>query len=66
LLHIPDNILTAGPMWCYWNYITERYVGFIVHSRKSHKNPYTSFSRCMWDIAQKNVIKVRYNLHQEL
>ncbi|KAJ7351191.1 hypothetical protein DFH08DRAFT_805927 [Mycena albidolilacea] len=23
LLHIPDNILNGGPVWCYWNYITE-------------------------------------------
>ncbi|KAF7306218.1 hypothetical protein MIND_00412300 [Mycena indigotica] len=25
LLHIPDDILNGGPMWTYWNYITESF-----------------------------------------
>ncbi|KAJ6479818.1 hypothetical protein C8R45DRAFT_1006060 [Mycena sanguinolenta] len=66
LLHIPDDILNAGPMWCYWNYVTERYVGFIARSSKSRKNPYASFARCIRDIAQNTAIKLKYNLHQEL
>ncbi|KAJ7346051.1 hypothetical protein DFH08DRAFT_633341, partial [Mycena albidolilacea] len=55
-----------GPMWCYWNYVTERYVGFIVRSSKSRKNPYASFARRMREIAQNNAIKVKYQLHDEL
>ncbi|KAJ7366039.1 hypothetical protein DFH08DRAFT_678361, partial [Mycena albidolilacea] len=43
LLHIPDNILNVGPMWCYWNYITKRFVGFIVHSNKSRKTHMRAF-----------------------
>ncbi|KAF7334087.1 hypothetical protein MVEN_02314400 [Mycena venus] len=66
LLHIPDDILNAGPMWCYWNYITERFVGFLVRSSKSRKNPYASFARRLCDIAQNNVIKLRYHLHDDL
>ncbi|KAJ7277739.1 hypothetical protein C8J57DRAFT_990574, partial [Mycena rebaudengoi] len=66
MLHIPDDILNGGPMWCYWNYVTERYVGFIVRSSKSHKNPYASFARRIRDIAQNTAIKVKYHLQQEL
>ncbi|KAJ6451054.1 hypothetical protein C8R45DRAFT_766091, partial [Mycena sanguinolenta] len=66
LLPIPDDILNASPMWCYWNYVTERYVGFITRSSKSHKNPYASFAQRIRDIAQNTAIKVKYNLHQEL
>ncbi|KAJ7245754.1 hypothetical protein C8J57DRAFT_1082207 [Mycena rebaudengoi] len=66
MLHIPDDILNSGPMWCYWNYVTERYVGFIVRSSKSRKNPYASFARRIRDIAQNTAIKVKYHLQQEL
>ncbi|KAJ7226887.1 hypothetical protein GGX14DRAFT_555481 [Mycena pura] len=66
LLHLPDNILNAGPMWTYWNYITERYVGYLVRSSKSCKNPYASFARRLREIAQNSLIKVKYQLSEEL
>ncbi|KAJ7159368.1 hypothetical protein C8R43DRAFT_1234078 [Mycena crocata] len=66
LLHIPDDILNAGPMWCYWNYVTERFVGFLVRSSKSRKNPYASFARRLREIAQNNAIKVKYQLRDTL
>ncbi|KAJ7131013.1 hypothetical protein C8R44DRAFT_613173 [Mycena epipterygia] len=66
MLHIPDDILNAGPMWCYWNYVTERFVGYLVRSSKSRKNPYASFARRLREIAQNNLIKVKYQLHREL
>ncbi|KAF7297482.1 hypothetical protein MIND_00982000 [Mycena indigotica] len=66
LLHIPDDILNGGPMWTYWNYVTERYVGFIVRSSKSRRNPYASFARRLREIAQNSAIKVRYHLSREL
>ncbi|KAJ6554783.1 hypothetical protein B0H19DRAFT_948174 [Mycena capillaripes] len=66
MLHIPDDILNAGPMWCYWNYVTERFVGFLVRSSKSRKNPYASFARRLREIAQNNLIKIKYQLHREL
>nr|GAT42540.1 predicted protein [Mycena chlorophos] len=66
LLHIPDDILNGGPMWCYWNYITERYVGFLVRSSKSPRHPYASFARRIREIAQNNVIKLTYGLREEL
>jgi hypothetical protein len=66
MLHIPDGILNTGPMWCYWNYVTERFVGFLVRSSKSRKNPYASFARRLREIAQNNLIKVKYQLHHEL
>ncbi|KAJ7336810.1 hypothetical protein DFH08DRAFT_706003, partial [Mycena albidolilacea] len=65
LLHIPDNIVNTGPMWCYWNYITERFVDFMVRSSKSRKK-YASLSRRMRDVTQNNAIKVRNDLHREL
>ncbi|KAJ7187700.1 hypothetical protein GGX14DRAFT_383392 [Mycena pura] len=66
LLHIPDDILNGGPMWCYWNYITERYVGFLVRSSKSRKNPYASFARRIREISQNSIIKLTYRLRDEL
>ncbi|KAF7361101.1 hypothetical protein MSAN_01141700 [Mycena sanguinolenta] len=66
MIHIPDDILNTGPMWCYWNYATERFVGFLVRSSKSRKNPYASFARRLREIAQNNLIKVKYHLHREL
>jgi hypothetical protein len=53
-------------MWCYWNYVTERYVGYLVRSSKSRKNPYASFARRLREIAQNNAIKVKYQLREEL
>jgi hypothetical protein len=53
-------------MWTYWNYITERFVGSLVRSSKSRKNPYASFARRLREIAQNSVIKVRYHLQDEL
>ncbi|KAJ7195544.1 hypothetical protein GGX14DRAFT_575614 [Mycena pura] len=66
LLHIPDDILNAGPMWTYWNYVTERYVGFLVRSSKSRRNPYASFARRLREIAQNTAIKIRFHLREEL
>ncbi|KAJ7218620.1 hypothetical protein GGX14DRAFT_356905 [Mycena pura] len=66
MLHIPDDIINAGPMWCYWNYVTERYVGSVARVSKSRKNPYASFARRLRDIAQNAAIKVRYGLQREL
>ncbi|KAJ7275908.1 hypothetical protein C8J57DRAFT_1505209 [Mycena rebaudengoi] len=66
LLHFPDDILNAGPMWCYWNYITERFVGYLVRSSKSRTNPYASFARRLREIAQNNAINVKYQLWEVL
>ncbi|KAK7028639.1 hypothetical protein R3P38DRAFT_2525481 [Favolaschia claudopus] len=53
-------------MWCYWNYVTERYVGYLARCSKSRKNPYASLSRRVREIAQNNAIKMSYQLHDEL
>ncbi|KAJ7674275.1 hypothetical protein B0H14DRAFT_3537463 [Mycena olivaceomarginata] len=66
LLHIPDNILNGDPMWWYWNYITEQFVGSLVCASKSHWHPYASFAHRIREITQNNVIKARYNLYGEL
>ncbi|KAJ7196295.1 hypothetical protein GGX14DRAFT_376342 [Mycena pura] len=66
MLHIPDDIINAGPMWCYWNYVTERYMGSVTRVSKSRKNPYASFARRLRDIAQNAAIKARYGLQREL
>jgi hypothetical protein len=53
-------------MWCYWNYVTERFVGFLVRSSKSRKNPYASFARHLREVALNNAIKIKYHLQEEL
>ncbi|KIY62740.1 hypothetical protein CYLTODRAFT_316668, partial [Cylindrobasidium torrendii FP15055 ss-10] len=66
LLHIPDDILNAGPLWCYWNFPTERFCGFIVRSQVNRRYPYSSFARRLRDIAQLSQIKLIFHLHSEL
>ncbi|KAJ7606210.1 hypothetical protein FB45DRAFT_1139881 [Roridomyces roridus] len=39
---------------------------FLVRSSKSRKNPYASFARRLREIAQNNVIKLKYQLSDEL
>ncbi|KAK6966711.1 hypothetical protein R3P38DRAFT_2590291 [Favolaschia claudopus] len=53
-------------MWCYWNYVTERYVGYLARCSKSRKNPYASLARRVREIAQNNVIKMSYRLYDDL
>ncbi|KAJ3902914.1 hypothetical protein F5879DRAFT_194071 [Lentinula edodes] len=42
MLHIPVNVSTMGPLWCYWNFPTERFCGTIVRAVSSRKYPYTT------------------------
>ncbi|KAK1229010.1 hypothetical protein PQX77_007937 [Marasmius sp. AFHP31] len=66
LLHLADEILRAGPVWCHWNFPTERFCGALVRSSKSRKNPYASFARRLLEVACLNQIKVIYDLKDEL
>lgn len=66
MLHIPVNVSTMGPLWCYWNFPTERFCGTIVRAVSSRKYPYTSMASRLRDVAQLNQIKLVYGLTREL
>ncbi|KAL0574168.1 hypothetical protein V5O48_007788 [Marasmius crinis-equi] len=66
LLHIADDILNAGPAWCYWNFVTERFCGFLTCSSKTRKNSYASFARRLREVAQLNQIKHVFHLSKGL
>lgn len=66
MLHIPGDIRATGPLWCYWNFPTERFCGAIVQDTHSRKHPYTSMAHRLRDIAQLNQIKLVYGLTNEL
>ncbi|KAL0563930.1 hypothetical protein V5O48_018126 [Marasmius crinis-equi] len=62
LLHLADNIVRAGPVWCHWNFPTERFCGALVRASKSRKNPYASFAWRLLEIARLSQIKLLFNL----
>ncbi|EIW75662.1 hypothetical protein CONPUDRAFT_33139, partial [Coniophora puteana RWD-64-598 SS2] len=66
LLHVPDNLRRTGPLWCYWNFPTERFCGVIVQSIQSRKYPFTSMAHRLRDVAQLSQIKLMYGLADEL
>lgn len=66
MLHIPVNLRTMGPLWCYWNFPTERFCGAIVRAVHSRKHPFTSMAHRLRDIAQLNQLKLVYGLTGEL
>ena len=68
LLHIADGIASAGPVWCYWEFAIsmERFCGAVGQHVKNRSNPYESLDRRMREIAQLQLIKLRYGLMDEL
>ncbi|KAJ7937833.1 hypothetical protein B0H13DRAFT_2302305 [Mycena leptocephala] len=63
LLHVPANIRTMRPLWCYWNFPTERFCGSTIHSRK---HPFTSMAHRLRDVAQLNQLKLLHGLKDEV
>lgn len=66
LLHIADGIKSAGPVWCYWAFAMERFCGAVGKHVKNRRNPYASLDRRARDIAQLQMIKLKYGLTTEL
>lgn len=55
-----------GPLWCYWEFVMERFCGSLLPAVKSRKHPYTSLARRVRDIAQLSQIKLIYGLFDAL
>jgi hypothetical protein len=66
LLHIADRIESAGPVWCYWAFAMERFCGAVGQHVKNRRNPYASLNRRAQDLAQLQLIKLKYGLMDEL
>ena len=66
LLHIADGIDAAGPMWCYWPFAMERFCGAVTRGNKNRANPYASLDRRVRDVAQLQMVKVKFGLLETL
>jgi hypothetical protein len=67
LLHIADGIAAAGPVWATWAFVMERYCGFVKRRAvRSRAHPYASINRRILEMAQLNVILMRYSLRKKL
>jgi len=67
LLHIADGIKAAGPVWATWAFVMERYCGFIKRRAvRSRAHPYASINRRIVEMAQLNVILMKYGLRKKL
>lgn len=66
LLHIANDIRSAGPVWCYWAFVMERFCGSLLPAVKSRKHPYSILAHRIRDVAQLNQLKVVYHLEKEL
>jgi hypothetical protein len=67
LLHIADGIAAAGPVWATWAFVMERYCGFVKRRAvRSRSHPYASINRRILEMAQLNVILMKYGLRKKL
>ncbi|KAG9092634.1 hypothetical protein FS749_015554 [Ceratobasidium sp. UAMH 11750] len=66
LLHIADDILAMGPVWCFWAFPMERFCGGLARSLKSRRFPFSSLDRRVLAVAQLSQIKSMYRLEDEL
>jgi hypothetical protein len=66
LLHVADGIKSAGPVWCYWAFAMERFCGAVGQHVKNRQNPYASLDRRVRDLAQLQMVKLKYGLMDEL
>lgn len=67
LLHIADGIAAAGPVWATWAFVMERYCGFVKRRAvRSRAHPYASIDRRILEVAQLNVILLKYGLRKGL
>lgn len=66
LLHIADSIEAAGPVWASWAFPMERYCGSLQPAIRSRRFPYASINRYLVDHTRLQLIKLMYNVGQEL
>ncbi len=66
LLHIPDSIEAAGPVWASWAFPMERYCGRLQPCIKSRRFPFANIDRFVLDAAQLQHIKLLHHLEDEL
>jgi hypothetical protein len=67
LLHIADGVEAAGPVWATWAFVMERYCGFVKRRAvRSRAHPYASVDRRILEMAQMNVILLKYGLRKKL
>lgn len=67
LLHIADGIAAAGPVWATWAFVMERYCGFVKRRAvRSRTHPYASIDRHLLEMAQLNVILLKYGLRKKI
>jgi hypothetical protein len=66
LLHIADYIEAAGPVWCTWAFPMERFCGSLQPAIKSRRFPYASIDNYLVDSAHLMIIKLQYDLADEL
>ncbi|KAI0629766.1 hypothetical protein C8Q77DRAFT_1065046 [Trametes polyzona] len=64
LLHIPDDILNAGPAWATWTFFMERFCGHLKHSLRSRSHPWAHLDRRATNIAHFAHVRAKYDLHQ--
>ncbi|KAG8787089.1 hypothetical protein FRC12_015914 [Ceratobasidium sp. 428] len=66
LLHIADDIVAMGPVWCYWAFVMERFIGALKRANLSLRFPWSSFNRHVVEVAQLAQIKTLYGLRDAL
>jgi len=67
LLHIADGIAAAGPVWAIWAFVMEHYCGFVKQRAvRSRAHPYASIDCRILEMAQLNVILLKYGLKKSL
>lgn len=66
LLHISHSIQETGPVWCYWAFPTERYVGRLSSRLTSHRFPFAALDRIVIEDAQVTQIGAIYSMTEEL
>ena len=66
LLHIPDSIEYAGPVWTSWAFPMERFCGRLLPAFKSRRHPWPNVDNYVVASCQLSQIKLKYGLADEL
>ncbi|KAJ7166233.1 hypothetical protein C8R46DRAFT_1219984 [Mycena filopes] len=66
LVHVPDDILFCGPLWCTWSYWMERYCGILQAALRSRSQPWANLNKIVLHHAYLEQLGARYDLAEEL
>ncbi|KAJ3489496.1 hypothetical protein NLI96_g2091 [Meripilus lineatus] len=66
VLHIPDAVIYAGPVWTTWTFPMERFCGWLQPAIRSRRFPFASLNRYVIDHARLTHIKNKYDLKDAL